>query len=176
MVYCVPTRNICKNMIAKTVIPTEAMILVTKQLMHKGNIMKKKQSIRYLLLTCLAGGLLLGMADSASAEPRSKQRGGCLADPEISALILNGDYQGWRSWMESRRPNSRALELLNEENFPVFSESHRLMQQGQYSEAAELRQQLGLGVGSGRGFGRDGGMKRGGQGNRQLQRRGQAIE
>ena len=99
MVYCVPTRNICKNMIAKTVIPTEAMILVTKQLMHKGNIMRKKQSIRYLLLTCLAGGLLLGMADSASAEPRSNQRGGCLADPEISALILNGDYQGWRSWL-----------------------------------------------------------------------------
>jgi|SRR3989344_1308356 len=64
----------------------------------------------------------------------------------------NKDYNAWKSLMQGR---GKVTQVVNEENFANFAESHEMMEQGKIIEAREVRQELGLGLrdGSGRGIG-----------------------
>ncbi|KKR44778.1 MAG: hypothetical protein UX02_C0002G0071 [Candidatus Moranbacteria bacterium GW2011_GWC1_45_18] len=53
----------------------------------------------------------------------------------------NNDYNAWKSLMNGR---GRVTEAINEGNFAKFSEMHRLMLDGKYDEANQIREELGL--------------------------------
>jgi hypothetical protein len=73
----------------------------------------------------------------------------------------NNDYNAWKDLMDGK---GEVSQVINEGNFSRFSEMHRLMAEGKYDEANQIRKELGLGQGN---FGQTG--KR--QGNRMLRDR-----
>lgn len=55
------------------------------------------------------------------------------------------DYQAWKELMQGK---GRVAEVVTEENFDRFAEAHRLAQEGKVEEARQIRQEMGLGMGS----------------------------
>lgn len=87
----------------------------------------------------------------------------------------SADYATWRDLMEDSGHNGRVLEVVNEENFNTFVESHNAALAGDMELANQLRAELGLNNGQGprdgtgrrgqgRGEGRGQGKAMGGQG------------
>ena len=73
------------------------------------------------------------------------------------------DYATWVQEMQSANPNSRVLQIVNEDNFHLFAQAHTAAQEGDYELAQQLRSELGLNNGNGP---RDGtGYKSGNQGH-----------
>jgi len=73
---------------------------------------------------------------------------------KMLAAFKNNDYQAWKASMGEN--GGRAAQVINQDNFAKFAQSHQLMLEGKYEEAQKIRQELGLGQGMGRG-GRAGG-------------------
>jgi hypothetical protein len=59
----------------------------------------------------------------------------------IQRAFKSNDYNAWKESMEGR---GRVTEVINEGNFPRFSEMHQLMLEGKYDEANKIREELGL--------------------------------
>lgn len=53
----------------------------------------------------------------------------------------DNDYQAWKELRDGR---GRVSEIINEDNFARFAEAHRLAEEGNYEEADQIRQELGL--------------------------------
>ncbi len=64
----------------------------------------------------------------------------------------NNDYNAWKSLVNGR---GRITEIVNESNFARFAEMHRLMLEGKYEEANQIREELGL-RGQNRNWNKDG--------------------
>jgi len=64
----------------------------------------------------------------------------------------NKDYTAWKNLMQGR---GRVTQVVNKDNFAKFATAHELAEQGKLQEAAQIRQELGLGLqnGSGQGMG-----------------------
>lgn len=62
------------------------------------------------------------------------------------------DYNAWKSLMTGK---GRVTQVVNKDNFAKFAQAHELAEQGKLTEAAKIRQELGLGLqnGSGQGMG-----------------------
>ena len=62
------------------------------------------------------------------------------------------DYNAWKTLMNGR---GRVTQVVNAQNFARFTQAHELSEQGKLQEAAQVRQELGLGLrnGSGQGSG-----------------------
>jgi hypothetical protein len=60
------------------------------------------------------------------------------------------DFAAWKTLMNGR---GRVSQLINEGNFAKFAEAHALADQGKTAEAAQVRQELGLGTCDGTGAG-----------------------
>jgi len=68
---------------------------------------------------------------------------------EIQAAIESGDYEAWKTLMG----DNPVTEKITAENFSKLAESHKLMQEGKFEEAKQIREELGLNFGRG-GMGR----------------------
>lgn len=81
----------------------------------------------------------------------------------LQTAIEQADYQTWKSIIDSQ---PKITDYINESNFSKFSEMSKLMKEGKITEADAIRDELGLpdDIGMG-GFGREGGMMRGGMHN-----------
>lgn len=53
----------------------------------------------------------------------------------------SNDYSAWKGLMNGR---GRVTQVVNEGNFARFAEMHRLMLDGKYDEANQIREDLGL--------------------------------
>jgi hypothetical protein len=53
----------------------------------------------------------------------------------------SNDYNAWKELMNGR---GRMTQVINEGNFARFAEMHRLMLEGKYDEANQIREELGL--------------------------------
>ena len=85
---------------------------------------------------------------------------------EMQQAFADHDYSSWEALMEGNGRKSRVLEVITEENFDTFAQIHDLMAEGNLEEARALREELGLGLQQGNGFGRFNGGGRGfGQAN-----------
>ncbi len=60
----------------------------------------------------------------------------------------NKDIAAWKALMPGK---DRVSQVITEANFAKFAEAHALAQQGKTAEAAQIRQDLGLGNGNGAG-------------------------
>ena len=71
----------------------------------------------------------------------------------IIQAFENNDYNAWKEQMRDR---GRVTQIINQENFARFAEAHKLAQEGKLDEARQVRQELGLGLRNGSGYGRRG--------------------
>jgi hypothetical protein len=62
----------------------------------------------------------------------------------------NQNYNEWKNQMQGR---GRVTEVVNEKNFAKFAQAHKLMLEGKTEEANQIRQELGLGLHDGSGYG-----------------------
>lgn len=78
---------------------------------------------------------------------------------QMEEAFKNNDYNVWKELMNSR---GRVTQVVNESNFARFAEAHRLAQEGKYSEADDIREELGLRIRSdeptGQGYGKGNGQ------------------
>lgn len=65
----------------------------------------------------------------------------------IEAAIESGDYETYRSAIESLDYAPRMSEFVTEENFATFVEMHEAMESGDYETASQLREELGFEMG-----------------------------
>jgi hypothetical protein len=72
---------------------------------------------------------------------------------KIHEAIKNGNYSQWKELIGDRPMGS----LINENNFARFAEMKKLMWDGKFTEANQIREELGLN----KGFGNGAGMKQG---------------
>ncbi len=71
------------------------------------------------------------------------------------------DYKAWRELMQGR---GRVTQIINEQNFAKFAEAHKLALEGKTDEAKKIREELGLGLRNGAGYGGRGTRQRMGEG------------
>lgn len=67
---------------------------------------------------------------------------------QMTEALANNDYVTWKSLMGDRG----AAKVVTQENFSKFAQMHNLMLEGKVEQANEIRQELGLGNGQGRGM------------------------
>ncbi|MBU0732464.1 hypothetical protein KKC88_06335 [Patescibacteria group bacterium] len=79
---------------------------------------------------------------------------------EMENALTDGDYAKWKEIIDSR---PQITDYVNEGNFDRFAEMHKLMQEGDFDGAQEIREELGLpdGMGMGHGPGMGKGMGKG---------------
>lgn len=63
---------------------------------------------------------------------------------ELMAAIENGDYETWRTLVEAHPNAKQMLEVVNEDNFYLFTEMHDLIQDGDLEGAKAIADDLGL--------------------------------
>ena len=125
---------------------------------------KTKKAFGAVALGVLAiSGGLVGMASAYQGDPTVQ---GPYYDPaiheDLQNAIENGDYV---AWMNIRTENNlptrgRVFSVINQDNFNLFQELHEANLNGDYDRAQEIRQELGLGIGSQyRGQGKGQGMR-----------------
>ena len=82
---------------------------------------------------------------------------------QMEQAFENNDYAAWKELMGGR---GRVTEVITEANFAKLAEMHQLFEEGKYAEANQIRQELGLGIGSragrGRMYSQNSGQKSGG--------------
>ncbi|MFA5318075.1 MAG: hypothetical protein WC323_01220 [Patescibacteria group bacterium] len=68
----------------------------------------------------------------------------------IMDAVANNDYAAWKELMAGRP----MAEEVTEEDFAAIVEAHQLMREGKFEEARQIKEDLGIGFGHGRGMGR----------------------
>jgi hypothetical protein len=90
-------------------------------------------------------------------------------DPERHEAMLsafeNNDYNSWKEQMQGR---GRVADLVTEDNFGRFAEAHRLALEGDTEGAAQIREELGLGMRNQDGQGYRGGNRDGSHGKNRM--------
>jgi len=112
----------------------------------------------------------LGVSGTAFAYQGDYSKKGPNYTPEfesqITEVMTNNDYEGWRDLIESKVGNKRVTQVINKDNFSKFAEAWKLAHEGKIKEANAIRKELNLRTSDGQrpqdGEGR--GM-RGGNGN-----------
>lgn len=114
------------------------------------NIIKimKKNKVKMIILGVLMFALSFSVFSGAIAFRGDFAQRGPNYSPERHALMEKAfetnDYELWKSLMGNREANT----FINKDNFAKFAETHRLMEDGKYEEARQIRAELGLGSGN----------------------------
>jgi hypothetical protein len=108
--------------------------------------MKSKNKLIMSGLMALVLGL--GISGSALAYQGDFSKNGPNYTPEFEAQITevmsNKDYEGWKDLIEQKVGNGRVDEVINKDNFPKFAEAWKLAKEGKIKEANAIRKELGL--------------------------------
>ena len=96
----------------------------------------------------MALALGLGVSGTAFAYQGDFTKGGPNYTPEfeqqITEVMNNVDYEGWKNLMEGKIGRGRVDEVINKDNFSKFAEAWKLAKEGKIKEANTLRRELGL--------------------------------
>lgn len=121
--------------------------------------------------TLIMSGLMalvlgLGVSGSALAYQGDFSKKGPNYTPEFEAQITevmtNKDYEGWKALIEKKVGNKRVTEIINKDNFPKFVEAWKLAHEGKIKEANAIRRELDLRTNDGQRYhNRQGGMRMG---------------
>ena len=105
--------------------------------------------ISALILTTIVVSAFSGQVLAFKGDPNVK---GPNYTPEryeaMEKAFENNDYNAWINLMQGR---GRVTQMINASNFAKFAQAHELAEQGKTEEAAKIRQELGLGMGTGMG-------------------------
>lgn len=94
-----------------------------------------------LIIASLAIIISLGAVYSASAFQGNKLKNQEIKE-ELNLSMVNQDYNTWLELKTDRVP-CKDVDLINEENFALFSEAHQLLKEGKTDEAKEIFEALG---------------------------------
>ncbi len=97
------------------------------------------------LFSLAAGAVLASQITFGHAGADPDAAGRRFFNPErhemIEKAIERRDYKTWEEMMPER---ARIKEFVNEQNFDRFAQMHELMEEGEYEEAEEIREELGM--------------------------------
>ncbi|OGY43629.1 MAG: hypothetical protein A3A02_03185 [Candidatus Buchananbacteria bacterium RIFCSPLOWO2_01_FULL_39_33] len=97
-------------------------------------------------LGVLAVILAIGITTVSAAQNHGRGLRGLKTEPEnkdqVVQAIENSDYQTWKSLVGDK---SRLAKVITEENFSQLVQMHNLAQEGEFDEAKEIAEELGLG-------------------------------
>ena len=130
--------------------------------------MKNSKTIAMFAIMLVGIGLLGGTVSAYRGD--MAQRGPNFSE-ERHELMENAfesnDYDAWYELMAENGRHSRVMDVVTAENFQKFAEIHEAIKNGDYETAAEIREELGLGLGKGmyREAGRRGGQRMSKMGN-----------
>lgn len=65
-------------------------------------------------------------------------------EAQITEVMTNNDYEGWKNLMEKKVGNARVVEKINKDNFSKFVEAWKLAKEGKIKEANIIRKELEL--------------------------------
>jgi len=115
--------------------------------------MNKKTLIGGFIALAFGGLILVSNPVEAYQGDPNVQGPNCTGERHeaMTQAFDNNDYNAWKELVNGR---GRVSEVITEENFSQFAEAHRLALEGKTEEAAQIRQELGLGLrnGSGEGY------------------------
>ncbi len=113
-----------------------------------------KKLILFGATVLMLGGLVISpnLAEAYQGDP-AVQGPNCTPERHeaMEQAFDNNDYNAWKELMSGKGKVSR---VITEDNFARFAEAHQLAQEGKLEEAKQIRQELGLGLGSRNGSGR----------------------
>jgi hypothetical protein len=112
-----------------------------------------KKSIVLGAAAIILGGLVMSpkLAGAYQGDP-SVQGPNCTPERHeaMEQAFENKDYNAWKELMSEK---GKVSQTVTQENFSRFAEAHQLAQEGRFEEAKQIRQELGLGLGSRNGSG-----------------------
>ena len=113
----------------------------------------------------ILGGLVMSpkLAEAYRGDP-SVQGPNCTPERH-EAMVQAFETNDYNAWKEQMQGKGSVTQVVNEENFSRFAEAHKLAQEGKTDEAAQIRQELGLGLRNGSGRGQEKGSGNGGRWN-----------
>lgn len=124
--------------------------------------MRSKKKLIMSGFTALVLGL--GISGTAFAYQGDFSKKGPNYTPEFEAQItevmINGDYEGWKDLMEEKVGNARVTGIVNKDNFSKFVKAWELAHEGKIKEANTIRRELGLGIHA-RSMDKDAGVRNG---------------
>jgi len=128
-------------------------------------------------LTVLTAVASLGISNTFAYQGDYSQKGPDYSEERHEIMEKSFDENNYNNWKEQMTGRGRITEIVNEENFSLFAQAHKLGQEGRIAEADEIRRELGLrtsdGEKLGKGHGKSGGEGRGkGNGRNQGQNNG----
>jgi len=90
----------------------------------------------------------LGVSGTALAYQGDFTKSGPNYTPEFEAQITevmtNKDYAGWKDLMDKKISKGRVIEVINKDNFSKFAEAWQLAKEGKIKEANAIRKELSL--------------------------------
>lgn len=115
-----------------------------------------------LALTAFVGTLIVGSVYAYQGDYTKK---GPNYTPErheaMEKAFSSNDYNAWKNLMQGR---GRVMQVITKDNFAQFAKAHALVEQGKFTEADAIREDLGLrthsGQTTGMGYGQGMGMHR----------------
>lgn len=124
--------------------------------------MNKK--IKLSLVALIVIVITFGFSYAVGFSQTGMQRGsGLYEQSDMTNVIEQANYSTWLEYMQKNRPYSRMLDIVNEDNFDLFAEMHKAMEDGDFDRVQEIREELGIeGYGS-YGMGQKRGYHRGGK-------------
>lgn len=113
-------------------------------LLHDNNKMKNKLMMSGLMALVLG----LGVSGTAFAYQGDYTRKGPNYTQEFESqmtkVMTNEDYEGWKNLIENKIGNKRVTEVINKDNFPKFVKAWKLAHEGKIKEANAIRKELNL--------------------------------
>lgn len=106
--------------------------------------------------TIIVGSLLAItlLASTAMAYQGNPGQSGPNYSPERHENMIKAmEAKNYETWKELMGNRGRVTQVINEDNFNLFAEAWQLTREGKFEEAAEIRQELGLGQGPRQMFG-----------------------
>lgn len=65
-------------------------------------------------------------------------------ESQMTKVMTNEDYEGWKNLIENKVGNKRVTEVINKDNFPKFVKAWKLAHEGKIKEANVIRKELNL--------------------------------
>jgi hypothetical protein len=122
-------------------------------------------------LAAVAAISFAGASNTLAYRGDTSQKGPNYSEQRHEVMEKAFEENNYNAWKEQMNGQGRVSDVVTEENFSRFAESHRLGEAGETAKADEIRKELGLrtsngertgeGYGKGRGMGQGQGENRG---------------
>ena len=109
--------------------------------MNKKNVILTFSLLTVLLLSLAASTYAYQGESNLNNNRKGKSKFSLEKHTALKEAIGNNDFQAWKALVGD---DNRISEIINEDNFAQFVEAHKLMEEGKFEEAKEIKEALGM--------------------------------